>query len=54
MYLVNGKWKAAVSKDEIGKKGECDFLDRVEALSIIGKNVKTKIQQLKFDIGQYW
>ena len=41
---VNVKWKTAVSQDDIGKMHEGDFLDRIEALSIVGKNVK---QQLK-------
>lgn len=42
---VNSKWKTAVTQDDIGKMGESDFLDRIETLSIIGKNVKA---QLKF------
>ena len=37
-------WKAAVSQDDIGKIGEGDFLDRIEALSIIGKNVKAQLK----------
>ncbi|OSQ44109.1 hypothetical protein [Thalassospira sp. MCCC 1A01428] len=41
---VNSKWKAAVSQDDIGKMGESDFLDRIEALSIIGKNVKSQLK----------
>lgn len=41
---VNGKWKTAVSQDDIGKLGEGDFLDRIEALSIIGKNVKAQLK----------
>lgn len=41
---VNGKWKTAVSQDDIGKMGEGDFLDRIEALSIIGKNVKAQLK----------
>lgn len=41
---VNGKWKPARSQDEIGKMGESDFLDRIEALSIIGKNVKAQLK----------
>ncbi len=41
---VNAKWKTAVSQDDIGKMGEGDFLDRIESLSIIGKNVKAQLK----------
>lgn len=41
---INVKWKSAKSQDDIGKMGESDFLDRVEALSIIGKNVKAQLK----------
>lgn len=41
---VNGKWKPAKSQDDIGKMSESDFLDRIEALSIIGKNVKAQLK----------
>lgn len=41
---VNSKWRAAVSQDDIGKMGESEFLDRIEALSIIGKNVKAQLK----------
>lgn len=42
---VSGKkWKTAVSQDDIGKMGEGDFLDRIEVLSIIGKNVKAQLK----------
>lgn len=41
---VNNKWRTAVSQDDIGKMGEGDFLDRIEALSIIGKNVKAQLK----------
>lgn len=41
---VSNKWKTAVSQDDIGKMGEGDFLDRIEALSIIGKNVKAQLK----------
>lgn len=42
---VNGKWKTAASQDDIGKMAEGDFLDRIEALSIIGKNVKAELKK---------
>lgn len=41
---VNSRWRPAVSQDDIGKMGESDFLDRIEALSIIGKNVKAQLK----------
>jgi len=41
---VNAKWKTAVSQDDIGKMGEGDFLDRIETLSIVGKNVKAQLK----------
>lgn len=41
---INSKWKPAVSQDDIGKMGEGDFLDRIETLSIIGKNVKAQLK----------
>lgn len=41
---INVKWKPAKSQDDIGKMGESDFLDRIEALSIIGKNVKAQLK----------
>lgn len=42
---VNGKWKTAASQDDIGKMSEGDFLDRIEALSIVGKNVKAELKK---------
>lgn len=41
---VNSNWKHANSQDDIGKMSERDFLDRIEALSIIGKNVKAQLK----------
>ncbi|MGX0974492.1 hypothetical protein ACSSVY_000188 [Roseovarius sp. MBR-51] len=41
---VNNKWRPAKSQDDIGKMTERDFLDRIEMLSIIGKNVKAQLQ----------
>lgn len=41
---VSPKWKTAVAQDDIGKMGESDFLDRIETLSIIGKNVKAQLK----------
>jgi hypothetical protein len=41
---VNAKWKTALTQDDIGKMGEADFLDRLESLSIVGKNVKAQLK----------
>lgn len=41
---INSRWKPAKSQDDIGKMGESDLLDRIEALSIIGKNVKAQLK----------
>lgn len=42
--VMGKKWKAAVTTDDLGRMGESDFLDRIAALSIIGKNVKTELK----------
>ncbi|MBW7996824.1 MAG: hypothetical protein FVQ81_09720 [Candidatus Glassbacteria bacterium] len=41
---VDAKWKDAKTTDDLGKMGEADFLDRIAALSIIGKNVKEELK----------
>lgn len=41
--VTGGKWKAARSRDDLGKMKEVDFLDRIEGLSIIGKNAKAQL-----------
>ena len=41
---VDAKWKAAKTTDEIGRMREVDFLDRIAAISVIGKNVKTELK----------
>jgi len=43
-FRVNPKWRPAVAQDDIGKMSESDFLDRIETLSIIGKNVKAQLK----------
>ena len=42
---VNSKWKEAKTPDDLGKMGESDFLDRIAAISIIGKNAKEELQK---------
>lgn len=42
---VNSKWKPAKSQDDLGKMRESDFLDRIETISVIGKNVKTQLKK---------
>jgi hypothetical protein len=40
----NAKWKDARNTDELGRMGEHDFLDVVEAVGLIGRNVKQTLQ----------
>ncbi len=40
---VDTRWKDAKTTDDLGKMKESDFLDRIGALSIIGKNVKKEL-----------
>jgi hypothetical protein len=42
---VDPKWKPAKTTDDIGRMKEADFLDRIAAISMIGKNVKQKLQE---------
>ena len=41
--IFGKKWKAAVSQDDLGKMTERDFLERIEGISLIGKNAKTQL-----------
>ena len=41
---VDAKWKDAKTTDDLGRMGEADFLDRIAALSILGKNVKEQLK----------
>ncbi|UWR70381.1 hypothetical protein K4K95_15410 [Phaeobacter inhibens] len=42
---VNGKWKPAKTPDDLGRMGEADFLDRLAAISVLGKNSKEELQK---------
>jgi hypothetical protein len=42
---IDPKWKTAKSVDDLSRMKEADFLDRLVALSIIGKNVKNELKQ---------
>lgn len=42
---VNGRWKPAKTPDDLGRMGEADFLDRIAAISVIGKNPKEELQK---------
>lgn len=42
--VMGKKWKVAKTTDDLGKMGESDFLDRIEGLSIIGKNAKAQLK----------
>jgi hypothetical protein len=41
---VDGRWKDAKTPDDLSKMPEGEFLDRIAALSIIGKNVKAELR----------
>ncbi len=43
MRRVDGKWKDVVNEDDIGRMKEVEFLDRIAAISVIGKNVKSEL-----------
>tara|TARA_B100000749_G_C18426325_1_gene465864 strand:- start:262 stop:990 length:729 start_codon:yes stop_codon:yes gene_type:complete len=40
---VNAKWKPATTRDDLGRMKESDFLDRLAAISVIGKNTKKEL-----------
>jgi len=42
---VDTKWRVAKTTDDLGRMGENQFLDRVAAISVIGKNVKDELKQ---------
>ncbi|WP_183577859.1 hypothetical protein HDF18_10530 [Mucilaginibacter sp. X5P1] len=41
----DAKWKPAKNADDLGKMKEVEFLNTLESISIIGKNVKQELQQ---------
>ena len=41
---VDARWKGATTTDDLGKMREADFLDRIAALSIIGRDVKRELK----------
>lgn len=41
----DSKWKPAKTADDLGKMKEFDFLNILESISVIGKNVKQELQQ---------
>ncbi|MBK1867304.1 hypothetical protein [Taklimakanibacter albus] len=41
---VDARWKDAMSIDDFGRMKEADFLDRLAAISAIGKNVKAELK----------
>jgi hypothetical protein len=40
---IDPKWRPAKTTDDLGRMKESDFLDRLVALSVIGKNVKAEL-----------
>jgi len=41
----DGKWKSAKTADDLGRMKEHDFLEILESVSVIGKNVKQELQK---------
>lgn len=41
---VDKRWKPATTKDDLSRMKEFDFLNRIAAISLIGKNVKTELE----------
>ena len=41
---VDGRWRDANTTDDLGRIAEADFLDRIVAISVIGKNVKKELK----------
>ena len=41
---VDSRWRNASTTDDLARMGEADFLDRIAALSIIGKDVKRELK----------
>jgi hypothetical protein len=42
---VDVKWKTAITADDIGAMKEADFLNRLVAISVIGKNTKQRLER---------
>lgn len=41
---MGNRWKTAATSDDLGKMKEGDFLDRIEGISVIGKNAKAQLK----------
>src|SRR6266404_2338411 len=41
---VDSRWREAKTTDDLGRMVEADFLDRIAALSVVGKNVKKELK----------
>ena len=42
---VDSKWKTAKNQDDLGRMKESDFLDRLAAISVLGKNAKENLKK---------
>ncbi|WKL56119.1 hypothetical protein Q1W73_10450 [Asticcacaulis sp. ZE23SCel15] len=40
---IDAKWKTAKTTDDLGRMGEDDFLNRLAAISVLGKNAKEEL-----------
>ncbi|MBI1359012.1 MAG: hypothetical protein GC155_01885 [Alphaproteobacteria bacterium] len=41
---IDAKWKPAKTADDLGRMKESDFLDRLESISMLGKNAKSELK----------
>lgn len=44
-HRVDSRWKGAKTTDDLGRMNEGDFLDRIAAISVVGKNAKNELKQ---------
>jgi hypothetical protein len=42
---IDSRWRDARNTDDLGRMGEAELLDRIAAISVIGKNVKEELQK---------
>ncbi len=41
---IDARWKSAKTTDDLGRMREADFLERLDGISVIGKNTKTQLK----------
>jgi hypothetical protein len=46
---VDNRWRDAKTTDDLGRMSEADFLDRIAAISVVGRNVKKELKDCLID-----